>query len=326
MSATVANVLPSWNDGPVRQALLEFVTRVTTAGGPDFVAPEERIAVFDNDGTLWCEKPLPIQADFLFRRLAVMAEADPSLRDKQPWKAVVEQDYAWLGGAIDKHYAGDDSDLNQMAGGLLQAYAGATVEDFAATSAGFLTTAQHPQLGRPYLACAYQPMIELLELLEANGFTSYIVSGGGRDFMRPVTEDLYGVPPERVIGSTVALEYRDEDEFSTIIHKPDLDIFDDGPAKPVRVWSRVGRRPILAGGNSNGDIAMLRFAGHPSRPSLSLLLNHDDEQREYAYQKGAEASLERAAKDGWTVVSMKNDWATVFSDLDGKGGSSAGGV
>lgn len=313
-SNTTESPLPSWNDGPTKQAILAFVTRVTTEGGPDYVAPEERVAVFDNDGTLWCEKPLPIQADFLFRKLGVMAQADPSLRDKQPWKAVVEGDHAWLGGAIDKHYAGDDSDLNQMAGGLLQAYAGATIEEFETTAGEFLRTAQHPQLGRPYLACAYQPMVELLQLLEANGFTNYIASGGGRDFMRPVTEDLYGVPPERVIGSTVALEYQDGDEFATITHKSELDIFDDGPAKPVRVWSRVGRRPILAGGNTNGDIALLRFASHPSRPSLSLLLNHDDDKREYSYQKGAEASLERAAEAGWTVVSMKNDWAAVFSD------------
>jgi phosphoglycolate phosphatase-like HAD superfamily hydrolase len=327
MSAAETNFpLPSWHDGPTKQAILAFVTRVTTEGGPDYVAPEERVAVFDNDGTLWCEKPLPIQADFLLRRVGEMVKADPSLRDKQPWKAVAEGDHAWLGGAINKHYAGDDSDLNEMAGGLLQAYEGATIEEFEQTAGDFLRTARHPQLGRPYLACGYQPMIELLQLLEANGFTNYIASGGGRDFMRPVTEGLYNVPPERVIGSSVALEYQDGDDFATIVHKPELDIFDDGPAKPVRIWSRTGRRPILAGGNSNGDIAMLRFASHPSRPSLCLLLDHDDEQREYDYQAGAEASLERAAKEDWTVISIKNDWATVFSAAPNEGSVASNGA
>jgi haloacid dehalogenase-like hydrolase len=227
---------------------------------------------------------------------------------------VVEKDYQWLGAVITKHYQGDDSDLQLMAGGLLKAYEGATIEEFEATAATFLRSAQHPLLKRPYLECIYQPMIELLHYLEVNGFTNYIASGGGRDFMRPITQDLYGIPPERVIGSTVALEYRDDGNVANIIHKAELDIFDDGPAKPVQIWSRVGRRPIFAAGNSNGDIAMLHFCHHLSRPSLSLLLDHDDEKREFAYQAGAEESLERARKHGWTVASIKNDWQTVFAD------------
>jgi phosphoglycolate phosphatase-like HAD superfamily hydrolase len=306
--------LPSWNDTAARAAIVDFVERVTTEGGADYVPPGERVATFDNDGTLWCEKPLPIQADFLFRRLAEMAAADPSLVSRQPWKAIVEKEYDWLGGAITKHYDGDDSDLKVMAGGLLQAYAGSTIEDFDAAAAGFLHDARHPTLDRLYLQCAYQPMIELLDHLHANDFACYVASGGSRDFMRPVTEGLYGIPPDRVIGSTVALEYRgDGDGSGTIVHKPEADLFDDGPAKPVRIWSRTGRRPVLAGGNANGDIEMLEFAGYASRPALRLLVLHDDAEREFDYVAGAEKALSQAARDGWTVVSIKVDWAHVFA-------------
>jgi phosphoserine phosphatase len=306
--------LPSWRDGAARRALVEFVGSVTRMGGPGYVPPDARVAVFDNDGTLWCEKPLPIQADFLVRRLADLAERDPSLRARQPWKAAHDRDYAWLGDVITKHYRGDDADLKLMEVGLLQAYAGATVEEFEATAAAFLRSAQHPVLRRPYLACTYQPMVELLEYLKAAGFTSYIASGGGRDFIRPVAEELYGLSPDRVIGSSVALGYRDDGGVAVVVHKPELDIFDDGPAKPVQIWERVGRRPILAAGNSNGDIPMLHFSTQASRPSLKLLLEHDDAAREYAYQAGAEESLERARRHGWTMVSMKRDWTTVFTD------------
>jgi phosphoserine phosphatase len=301
------NPLPSWNDTPTRRAIVDFVERASAD-----IPPEERVAVFDNDGTLWCEKPLPIQVDFLLRRVGEMAERDPSLRDKQPWKAVYEKDYAWLSNVITKHYNGDDSDLKMMAGGLLQAYAGSTIEEFAATASQFLHSAQNPHLKRPYLATVYTPMVELLRYLEAHGFTNYIASGGTRDFMRPITQELYGIPPERVIGSTVALEYREDGGVGTIVHKPELDVFDDGPAKAVRIWSRVGRRPLLAGGNSNGDLAMLTFAAQPSRPSFGLLINHDDNTREVAYTAGAERVLAQAQERGWTVVSVQNDWGTVF--------------
>lgn len=307
--------LPSWSAGAARTAIVDFVTSVTTQGEPDFVEPADRVAVFDNDGTLWCEKPVLIQADFFLRRIGEMAHDDRSLRDQQPWKAVVEGDHEWLGNAITKHYQGDDSDLNVLAVGILRAYADVTIEEFEQQSLDFLRTSQHPVLKLPYLACTYQPMVELLRYLEANGFTNYIVSGGGRDFMRPVTLDLYGVPRECVIGSTIVLEYRDDGDVADIIRKPELDIFDDGPAKPVRIWSRIGRRPILAAGNSNGDIEMLRFTSHASRPSLSLLVNHDDADREFAYQTGAEDVLNRAQALGWTVISMQSDWTTVFSNI-----------
>ena len=294
--------LPSWRDTPSRAAILEFVAAAD--GRP----ADERVAVFDNDGTLWCEKPLPVQADFLFRRLAEQAAADPSLVDRQPWKAVAEQDHAWLGGAITKHYQGDDSDLNLMAGGLLGAYEGTTIEEFEAVAGAFLRDVPHPTLDRPYLRVAFAPMVELLRLLEASGFTCYIATGGGRDFVRTVTQEVYGIPPERVIGSTVALEYRD----GRIVHTSTLDVFDDGPAKPVRIWSRTGRRPLLAGGNANGDVPMLEWTA--AGGGLALLVRHDDAEREFDYTAGADAALERAATEGWTVVSVKDDWATVFAD------------
>jgi hypothetical protein len=305
--------LPSWNDGPARAAIVAFVERVTRQGSKDFVPPEDRVAVFDNDGTIWCEKPLPVQADFLIRRMGEMVEAKPALREHQPWRAVAEGDYEWFGNVLTKHYEGDDRDLKVLAGGLLQAYAGSTIEEFEARAAEFLRAGKNPRLGRPYVDCAYAPMVDLVRYLTANGFASYIASGGGRDFMRVITSDLYGIPPDRVIGSTAALSYEDREAFATIVHDPALDVLDDGPEKPVRIWSRVGRRPILAGGNSNGDIPMLRFCAHPSRPSLALLLDHDDAEREFAYRAGAEQALERARRDGWTVVSMKNDWKTMFT-------------
>ena len=310
----MTNALASWNDGPAKQSILDFVARVTTDGSSDFVAPEARVAVFDNDGTLWCEKPLPIQADFLLRRIGAQAQQDPSLRDKQPWKAVYEKDHAWLSNAINKHYAGDDSDLNLMAGGLLKAYAGSSIEEFEQVATEFLRGNNNPKLGRPYLQTAFAPMVELLRYLEASGFTNYIASGGGRDFMRPITQELYGIPPERVIGSSVGLEWREDVDGGTVYHLPKLDIFDDGPEKVVRIWSRVGRRPILVGGNSNGDMPMMTFAGGPKLPALRLLVLHDDAEREADYTAGAEKVLERARERGWTVASVKNDWNTVFAE------------
>jgi phosphoglycolate phosphatase-like HAD superfamily hydrolase len=297
--------LDSWTDGPTKSAIVDFVDGVTAEGGPDYVAPEERIAVFDNDGTLWCEKPMYIQLDFLIRRFAEQAAADPSLREKQPYKAAVEGDLKWFGEAVAKHYQGDDSGFKPLVGAVLTAHHEITVEEHRSRIEAFFNEAKHPTLGRPYTACGYRPMVELLRYLEDNGFTNYIVSGGGRDFMRPVTGQLYGIPPERVVGSSVGLDYRDGNLFTT--SQPEF--LDDGPMKPVRLWSRIGRRPILAAGNSNGDIEMLEFTR-----GLRLLVLHDDGDREFDYTAGAEKSLDRAATDGWTVVSMRSDWATVFSD------------
>jgi phosphoglycolate phosphatase-like HAD superfamily hydrolase len=301
-------VLASWNEGAARRAVVEFVERTVSAGVP----ADERVAVFDNDGTLWCEKPMPIQADFILRRLSEMAQADPGLRGRQPWKAAYERDYGWLGTVLAEHYAGNDTNVGTLMAGVLAAFDGISVEDFEAKSDAFLRTAKHPTLGRGYLECAYAPMVELLGYLEANGFSSYIASGGGRDFMRPISQEVYGIPRDRVIGSATTFEYTANDRGGTITHKAEADYLDDGPQKPIRIWSRTGRRPLLAAGNSNGDIPMLEFTQQPGKPSLRLLVLHDDSQREFDYTSGAEQALERAAKSGWTVISIKNDWATIF--------------
>ena len=308
------NGLASWRDTATREAIVDFVQAVTSEGETSYVPPEERVAVFDNDGTLWCEKPLPIQADFILRRLYEMAEADPALRERQPWKAAYERDYAWLGTVMEEHYEGDDTNVRVLLGGVLAAHAGISVEDFEEQADSFLRTAKHPTLDRGYLECAYAPMVELLRYLDANGFANYIASGGGRDFMRPISDELYGIPRDRVIGSSTALDYT-SDGGGTIVRKPEADVLDDGPQKPVRIWSRVGRRPLLAAGNSNGDIHMLDFTQHADKPFLRLLVLHDDAEREFAYTAGAEASLERARAEGWTIVSVKNDWSTVFADV-----------
>jgi phosphoglycolate phosphatase-like HAD superfamily hydrolase len=300
-------MLESWTDGPgssAKAAIVDFVGRVTAEGGPDFVAAEDRVAVFDNDGTLWCEKPMYIQLDFLLRRFKEQAEADPSLREKQPYKAAYTGDLKWLGDTVTKHYQGDDTDLKPLVAAILTSQHEITVDELRGRFDAFFADAKHPTLERPYTACGYAPMVELLRYLEGNGFTCYIVSGGGRDFMRPITGPLYGIPPERVVGSSVGLVYRDGDLYTTATPE----FLDDGPVKPARLWSRIGRRPIFAAGNSNGDIEMLEFTH-----GLRLLILHDDADREFDYVGGAEKALDLASSGGWTVVSMKNDWATVFA-------------
>ncbi|GAA4478982.1 HAD family hydrolase [Rhodococcus olei] len=305
--------LASWTDGETRSAIVDFVDRVTDESGPDHVEPAARIAVFDNDGTLWCEKPMPIQLDFTIRRLAEMAEGDPSLRSQQPWKASYENDLHWLGAAMVKHYHGDDADLKLLMGAITQAFGELTVEDYDRRVTEFFGAADHPTIGRPYRGCGFAPMVELLGYLESHGFTNYIASGGDRDFMRPVAGNLYGVPPERIIGSALGLSYRDDAGHTDLLYKAALDFFDDGPEKPVRIWSRIGRRPILSVGNSNGDLPMMAFSELPGAPALRLLILHDDGDREFDYVAGAEDVLDRARKNDWTVVSMKNDWHTIFA-------------
>lgn len=307
--------LPSWRAGESRQAIIDFVTKVTGTDGTEAVPAEERVAVFDNDGTLWPEKPMPIQLDFILRRLVAMATTNEALRDRQPWKAAYTRDYGWLAGVIDRHYAGDDADLPLLAGGVLAAFEGMSVEDFDARSEAFLRNGTHPTLGRGYLASAYRPMVELLEYLAANGFTCYIASGGGRDFMRPISQEMYGIPRERVIGSSPKFTYTPDERGGTVRHAAAPDYLDDGPEKPIRIWSRIGRRPLLAAGNSNGDIPMLEFAQRPDRPSLRLLVLHDDREREFDYIKGAETALDLAREHAWTIVSVRDDWAEVFSPV-----------
>jgi phosphoglycolate phosphatase-like HAD superfamily hydrolase len=310
--APASGALPSWRTGPARRAIEEFVERVRGEGDSARVPEEQRVAVFDNDGTLWCEKPMPIQLDFILRRLVDMANADPALREQQPWTAACERDAEWLNSVVTDHYAGDERKAKVLMAGVLAAYDGISVEDFERRAETFLRTASNPALRRGYLQCAYRPMVELLDHLAANGFANYIASGGGRDFVRPVSDELYGVPRERVIGSTTALAYTGGGDGGAITHTPVPEYLDDGPEKPVRIWSRVGRRPLLAAGNSNGDGPMLDFTQHADKPFLRLLVLHDDAAREFAYTAGAERALERAGREGWTVVSMKNDWTTIF--------------
>lgn len=299
--------LGMWRDGAVKSAIVAFVGRVTEAGA-DFVPPDERVAVFDNDGTLWCEKPMPIQVDFIMRFLAESAEKMPELRERQPWKAAFTKDYRWLGDTIVQHYHGDESGVKLLVGALQKSFGGMDVEEYDRRSEEFLETAQHPTLKRPYRECTYAPMRELLDYLDENGFTNYIASGGDRDFMRPVTDRLYGIDRERVIGSTFGLKYED----GRVLYTPTLDIFDDGPAKPARIWSRVGRRPIFVGGNSNGDIEMFEYARGTSHGPMRLLVLHDDATREFAYEAGAERAIEKARPQGALVVSMAKDWDRVF--------------
>ncbi|WP_349425577.1 HAD family hydrolase [Microbacterium sp. LWS13-1.2] len=303
--------LPSWRDTASRAAILDFVAAVTAEGGPDFVPADARVAVFDNDGTLWTEKPMPTQLHYLLEQWKAAAAADPALADRQPYRAAVSGDLAWLGAAIDKHYSGDDSDLGALIAAVAESSAGASVEDHEASVAAFYRDARHLSLGSSYAHTVYQPMVELIRFLEANGFGVYIVSGGDRDFMRPMTQDYYGIPAERVVGTGMGLEYDGDD--NVVRYTPKLAFFDDGPEKPVRIWMRVGRRPILAAGNSNGDIPMLRFAQGSPR-SLSVLIHHDDDtgRGDAPYDKGAEQALEAASAHGFTVVSVRDDWSQVF--------------
>jgi len=297
--------LPSWKEGAAKAAIIAFVEQTVS----DAVPVEERVAVFDADGTLWCEHPLPVEADFILRRLAELAETDPKLRDRQPWRAAYEHDKGWFGKVIAEHYAGNDTDAKTLLEGVASAYAGIGVDDFVAKSDSFLRSTRHPTLGRAYLDTAYAPMVELLAYLKANGFSNHMVSGSGGDFMRPISLETFGIPVECVIGSSTVLEYAN----GTLMRKAALGFLDDGAQKPIEIWSRVGRRPLIAGGNSNGDLPMLAFAQHDDKPSLRLLVLHDDPEREFAYTSGAEQALKEARANDWTVVSMKDDFATVFA-------------
>ncbi len=270
--------------------------------------------MFDNDGTLWCEKPMPVELGFILERFVAMAGADESLRTKEPWRAAYERDYAWLGGAIDKHYAGDDSDVQLLLGGVVQAYAGQTVEEFAAAAATFLDAAAHPTLGRLLRECAYAaddrahavPRGERFHLLHRIRGKSRLHARDLRRAVRHRAGARRGQLVRPAVHATTATAGRSRIWQSRTCSTT-------GPVKPVRIWSRIGRRPVVAGGNSNGDVPMLRFA-RGTGPALRLLVLHDDPEREFEYVKGAERALERAQAEGWTVVSVKNDWATVFAD------------
>lgn len=289
-----STVLPSWNDGPAKEAVLAFIGSVTGPGS-GYVSPAARIATFDNDGTLCCEQPLYAQTDFVVRRFKEMVRDDPGLATRQPFQAAAEDDLDW----IQDIYAHEAELLE----GLTEAFCGSTAEAFEASARAFFAAAIHPTLGVPYTHTAYRPMHELVELLTANDFRVFICSTGGRDFMRVISEETYGIPRDRVIGSAPILEYRDGQLYRTkAVEQP----IADGPGKTVHIWNRTGRLPLFAGGNSDGDMEMLECA------RFGLLVRHDDAERETAYDTGSERALAAAEARGWTVVSMKRDFATVF--------------
>jgi phosphoglycolate phosphatase-like HAD superfamily hydrolase len=294
--------LPSWSEGAAKRQLIDFVTRVA-GDGPEHVPTEDRIAVFDNDGTLWQEKPLA-EAAFAFSRLAKMANADPSLRDRQPYKAALEHDFAAL------HEQGEAAALRL----LTVTHTGTTDAAYMADVRQFLATARHPRFHVPYTALVYAPMLELLRLLRANGFATYICSGGDVDFVRTFSESAYGIPPEHVIGSGFEKELVTVAGKTVLLRKPRIETLNDKGQKPIGIDRGIGRRPLFAAGNvrSGGDIAMLRYTRDRPGPSFALVINHDDDIRESAYAENDGATLAAAGVYDFTVVSMQRDWNVVF--------------
>lgn len=289
-------LLPSWNDGDARRRIIAVIDAMTDPESGSYVEPDRRIATFDNDGTLWCEKPMYVQFMLLLTRWQQMAAADPSLREQQPYKAAVEGDHAWFADLYE-----NITDLLRGAG---EAFAGITPDEFDTAVRTFFDTARHPRFGVPLHHLTYVPMVELLHLLSESGFKVLITTGGGRDFVRVVSQELYGLPREAIIGSSPTLEYRDGNLYRTARLSGQID---DGPGKPVHIYERTGYTPALAGGNADGDIQMLQTA------QFGLLVRHDDEQREYTYDAGSEKALSLAGQAGWLVVSMKDDFATIFA-------------
>ena len=299
--------LQSWNDGPAKAAIVDFVARVTNEGGEDYVRPPERIAVFDNDGTLWCEQPMQVQAFFLIDRVRQLAERDPTLRQKQPFKALLESDHATL------HSLGKPGLMELFAA----THARMTDEEFAEIARVWLASAEHPTFKRRFTQLAYRPQLDLLAYLRANGFKTFIVSGGGIDLIRAFAEDAYGIPHEQVIGSSLKLRFEEHGGQPVLMKLGELNSFDDREAKVQNIGLHIGRRPILAFGNSDGDLAMMRYTLAGPGARLALLLHHDDAAREVAYDREFKLSplvdaLDKAGGYGITVVSMKNDWSTVF--------------
>lgn len=296
--------LPSWNEGPAKKAIIAFVKKVTTEGGPDFVPVEDRIATFDNDGTLWCEFPLA-EAQFALARLRAMAEKDPSLRERQPYKAALEGDVEYISAA------GARAVLEL----ITATHTNESESEYENGARAFLGTAKHPRFGAPYTHLTYRPMIELLDYLRANGFKTFICTGGEIDFVRTFSRQIYGIPTEQVIGSHFEKEWIERDGKRVIWRKPKLLLLNDKDLKPVGISMHIGKRPIFVAGNvrSVGDIGQLRYSQETTGPSFQLLINHDDAEREYAYREKDNASLNAARKNGWTVVSMKDDWKTVFN-------------
>lgn len=311
-SAGRAEPLASWSDGPAKAAILSFVERVTEQGSPDFVKPAARIAVFDNDGTLWTEQPMYVQLAFALDRVRALAPEHPEWKEKEPFASLLAGDLKGVAAS------GEKGVLELVAA----THAGMTAGEFEAVVTGWLGSARHPKLQRSYLECVYQPQLELLAFLRGRGFRTFIVSGGGIDFMRPWTQEVYGIPPDQVIGSSLEAKYEVRNGKPEIVKLPEIDFFDDGAGKPVGIHQFIGARPILAFGNSDGDFEMLEYVTAGSGPRLGLLLHHDDAEREVAYDRESHVGrlargLDEAARRGWVVVSMKSDWSTVFPSRSG---------
>jgi hypothetical protein len=299
--------LPSWNDGAARAAILDFVARVTQEGGPDYVRPAERIATFDNDGTLWCEQPMQVQIFFAFDRLEALAAKDPSMKERQPFKAFLERDMKAIA-SLGKEGA---------FGLAFATHAGVTEDEFDEIAREWFASAEHPKLGRLFKQCTYRPQVELLGYLRENGFRTFIVSGGGIDLIRAFAEEAYDIPREQVIGSSVKTRFDAQSSRIGLLKLADLNSFDDREVKPQNIGLHIGRRPILAFGNSDGDLAMLRYTKSGAGARLALLLHHDDAEREFAYDREFRLSplaeaLDNADGYGITLVSMKRDWREVF--------------
>lgn len=303
--------LPSWNSGPAKDSIIEFVAKVTREGGADFVPPAERIAVFDNDGTLWCEQPVYSQLLFAIDRVKALAPRHPEWKHQEPFATLLKGD-------VKSALAGGEKAIVDL---IMATHAGMTTAEFEQTVCDWLATAQHPVLKRPYTECIYQPMLELLAYLRAHGFKTFIVSGGGVEFMRPWAERVYGIPPEQVIGSSVKLKFEIRDGRPALVRLPEVNFIDDKAGKPVGIQMHIGRRPIAAFGNSDGDLPMLEWTAAGRGARLCLYIHHTDADREWSYDRHSavgrlDQGLDEARERGWTVVSMKDDWKGVFAEAN----------
>jgi phosphoglycolate phosphatase-like HAD superfamily hydrolase len=308
-SGRAADPLPSWNDTAPKQAIVAFVEKATKEGTPDFIPTPERVATFDNDGCLWAEQPVYFQALFLFDRIKALAPQHPEWKGQEPFASV-------LRGDTKAALAGGEKALLEMA---MATHAGMTPEAFAEIVNAWLATARHPTTQRPYTRMVYQPMLELLAYLRANGFKTFIASGGGIEFIRAWAEGVYGIPPEQVIGSSIKTKYGTHDGRPALIRLPELNFIDDKEGKPVGILTHIGRRPVMAFGNSDGDFQMLEWTTSGTGPRFGLLVHHDDAEREWAYDRESHVGklkrgLDEGPQRGWTIVSMKRDWAKVFPD------------
>ena len=306
-SARAADSLPSWNDGKAKQSITTFVEKVTKEGSADFVPPAERIATFDNDGCLWAEQPMYFQFFFALDRIKILAPRHPEWKDKEPFASLLKGD-------MKAALAGGEASLVQI---VMATHAGLTTEEFEKAVTDWMATAKHPKTGKPFTGMVYQPMVELLAYLRANGFKTFIVSGGGIEFMRPWTEKVYGIPPEQVIGSSGGLKYELRDGKPALVKLPEIAHNDDKEGKPVGIQRHIGRRPIMAFGNSDGDLQMLQWTAAGAGPRFCLYVHHDDAEREWAYDREShigklDKGLDEAAAKNWTVVSMKGDWKSIF--------------